>query len=121
MVPRALARYGWPVKLRVVGCSPAWPNPGGAQSGYLVESDDGGRVLLDCGPGVLARLRADEGWPQLDAIAITHWHLDHWGDVVPWVWGSMFGPARELEQPELWVPPGGHDMLSELGLRLGQP
>src|SRR3712207_2194395 len=62
------------VKLRVVGCSPAWPNPGGAQSGYLVESGDGGRVLLDCGPGVLARLRADEGWPRVDAILITHWH-----------------------------------------------
>jgi ribonuclease BN (tRNA processing enzyme) len=109
------------VRLRVVGCSPAWPNPGGAQSGYLVESGDGGRVLLDCGPGVLARLRADEGWPRVDAIAITHWHLDHWGDVVPWVWGAMFGPARELDAPQLWVPPGGLEMLSELAGRLGQP
>ena len=25
------------MRLTVVGCSPAWPNPGGAQSGYLVE------------------------------------------------------------------------------------
>ena len=24
------------MNLTVVGCSPAWPNPGGAQSGYLV-------------------------------------------------------------------------------------
>jgi ribonuclease BN (tRNA processing enzyme) len=88
------------VKLRVVGCSPAWPNPGGAQSGYLVESD-GARVLLDCGPGVLARLREWEDWPRVDAIAITHWHLDHWGDLIPWVWGAMFGPARELDTPEL--------------------
>ena len=39
------------VKLTVVGCSPAWPNPGGAQSGYLVEGS--GRLLLDSGPGVL--------------------------------------------------------------------
>ena len=43
------------VKLTVVGSSPAWPNPGGAQSGYLIEGP--GRLLLDCGPGVLARLR----------------------------------------------------------------
>ena len=43
------------VKLTVVGCSPAWPNPGGAQSGYLVNGS--GNLLLDCGPGVLARLR----------------------------------------------------------------
>lgn len=108
------------VKLRIVGCSPAWPNPGGAQSGYLVE-DAGGRLLLDCGPGVLARLREWEDWPRVDAIAITHWHLDHWGDVVPWVWAAQFGPARELPAPELWVPPGGHDFLSELGGRLGKP
>src|SRR5919202_379070 len=25
-----------PMKVTVVGCSPAWPNAGGAQSGYLV-------------------------------------------------------------------------------------
>lgn len=108
------------VKLRIVGCSPAWPNPGGAQSGYLVE-DAGARLLLDCGPGVLARLREWEDWPRVDAIAITHWHLDHWGDVVPWVWAAQFGPASELPSPELWVPPGGREFLSELGGRLGRP
>jgi len=64
------------VRLTVIGCSPAWPNAGGAQSGYLVEGPDG-RLLLDCGPGVLARLRAnDGGWPRVDAVAITHFHLD---------------------------------------------
>ena len=83
------------MKLTVVGCSPAWPNPGGAQSGYLVESAER-RLLLDCGPGVLPRLRAREGWPVVDAIAITHFHLDHWGDLVPWVWGLQFGPAADL-------------------------
>ena len=109
------------VRLTIVGCSPAWPNPGGAQSGYLVESGDGGRVLLDCGPGVLARLRESEGWPRVDAILITHFHLDHWGDLVPWVWGAQFGPARELERPELWLPPRGSALLRELGGRLGRP
>ncbi len=107
------------VKLTVVGCSPAWPNPGGAQSGYLVESEEG-RLLLDCGPGVLPRLRASEGWPLVDAIAITHFHLDHWGDVVPWVWGLQFGPARDLDPPALWLPPGGRETLARLGEHLGQ-
>ena len=107
------------VKLTVVGCSPAWPNPGGAQSGYLLEGP--GRLLLDCGPGVLAKLRERESWPRLDAIAITHWHLDHWGDLVPWVWGSTLGPGEGIDPPELWVPPGGHEMLSAIGGRLGRP
>jgi ribonuclease BN (tRNA processing enzyme) len=105
------------VKLTVVGCSPAWPNPGGAQSGYLVEG--GGRLLLDCGPGVLARLRERESWPAVEAIAITHFHLDHWGDLVPWVWGSMYGPGADFERPALHVPPDGRALLEELGSRLG--
>jgi ribonuclease BN (tRNA processing enzyme) len=107
------------VKLTVAGCSPAWPNPGGAQSGYLVEG--AGRVLLDCGPGVLAKLREREDWPRVDSICITHFHLDHWGDVVPWVWALWFGPASELPRPELWLPPGGRSMLAEIGERLGTP
>jgi ribonuclease BN (tRNA processing enzyme) len=103
-----------------MGCSPAWPNPGGAQSGYLVESD-GRRLLLDCGPGVLARLRERETWPRVEAIAITHWHLDHWGDIVPWVWGQTLGPGVETKNPELWIPPGGVEMLEAIGARLGRP
>jgi ribonuclease BN (tRNA processing enzyme) len=109
-----------PVRLIVVGCSPAWPNPGGAQSGYLVEQD-GRRLLLDCGAGVLAKLRELEDWPRVDAVAITHFHLDHWGDLVPWVWALSFGPAREVEAPELWLPPGGRDRLAVLGEQLGRP
>lgn len=103
------------MRLNVVGCSPAWPNPGGAQSGYLVDD----RLLLDCGPGVLARLRERHGWPQVEAIAITHFHLDHWGDLVPWVWGRMYGLGHDLATPELWVQPGGRSELEEFGARLG--
>lgn len=102
------------MRVKVIGCSPAWPNAGGAQSGYLIEG--GGRLLLDCGPGVLARLRnGDHGWPQVDAIVITHFHLDHWGDLVPWTFGAAFGPGREVPKPELWLPPGGSDRLRSLG------
>jgi ribonuclease BN (tRNA processing enzyme) len=98
------------MKLRVVGCSPAWQNPGGAQSGYIVE-EDGRRLLLDCGPGVLPRMREREAWPQVDAIAITHFHLDHWGDLVPWAFGVLFGPGRGVPLPELWLPPDGAETL----------
>jgi ribonuclease BN (tRNA processing enzyme) len=105
------------MKVTVVGCSPAWPNPGGAQSGYLVDGSQ--RLLLDCGPGVLPRLRQEENWPHVDAIAITHFHLDHWGDLVPWTWGSQFGPGRDVPQVALWVPPGGHQALRHFGTHFG--
>ena len=107
------------MRLTVVGCSPAWPNPGSAHAGYLLEGS--GSLLVDCGPGVLARLRERDGWPDVDAIVITHFHLDHWGDLVPWCWGAFYydrrgtGPAR----PQLWVPPGGRDQLAQFGTLLG--
>jgi len=108
------------VRLTVVGCSPAWPNPGGAQSGYLVEAD-GRSALLDCGPGVLGRLRSASLWPEPDAIVITHFHLDHWGDLVPWVWGALYlrGRQQDPRRPVLWVPPGGIATLAHFGGMLG--
>ena len=102
------------MRLTVIGCSPAWPNAGGVQSGYLVEGR--GRLLLDCGPGVLGRLRnGNGGWPSVDAIAITHFHLDHWGDLVPWTFGAALGPGRSVPKPELWLPPGGEEKLRSFG------
>jgi len=105
------------VRLTIVGSSPAWPNPGGAQSGYLVEGP--GRLLLDCGPGVLAKLRQGRRWPELDAIAISHFHLDHWGDLVPWVWGSLYGPGREHPRVAVHLPPGGRTYLASVAGQFG--
>jgi ribonuclease BN (tRNA processing enzyme) len=107
-----------------MGCSPAWPDPGGAHSGYLVDDPAAGNthgVLLDCGPGVLARLRSRDGWPHVDAVVITHFHLDHWGDLVPWVWGTFYGLGRRETHPELWLPPNGGAFLAEIGSHLGFP
>jgi ribonuclease BN (tRNA processing enzyme) len=95
------------VRLTVIGSSPAWPNPGSAQSGYLLEGP--GKLLLDCGPGVLARLREDGTRP--DAIAITHWHLDHCGDLIPWAWLNAYSPEAGQSRPELWLPPGSEKEL----------
>jgi ribonuclease BN (tRNA processing enzyme) len=103
------------VDLTVIGASPAWPNPGGAHAGYLVESD--GTLLLDCGPGVLSELRKRDLYP-VDAIAITHLHLDHWGDLVPWIWFERSGLV-ETRHAELWLPPGAAAELADFGARFG--
>jgi len=103
------------MKLTVVGCSPAWPNPGGAQSGYLI--DGPGRLLLDCGPGVLGKMRELDVRP--DAVAITHFHLDHWGDLVPWAWLNAYGPQEHRIDCTLWLPPGGREQLEEFASHWG--
>jgi ribonuclease BN (tRNA processing enzyme) len=109
------------MKLTVIGSSPAWPNSGGAHAGYLVGAP--GATLLDCGPGVLARLRERDGWPEISAIVITHFHLDHWGDLVPWAWGSFYRQGRgdASSPPELWLPPDGRRQLTQFGSLLGFP
>ena len=68
-----------------------------------------------------ARLRERDVWPHVDAIAITHFHLDHWGDLVPWVWGAMYRAAGVAidDRPELWVHGGGQEVLEQFGERFG--
>jgi ribonuclease BN (tRNA processing enzyme) len=68
---------------------------------------------------VLPRLREQEGWPHVDAIVITHFHLDHWGDLVPWAFGSMYGPGSKLPKPTLFVPPDGEAELAAFADKLG--
>ncbi len=70
-----------------------------------------GALLVECGPGVLGRLRASGRLADVTAIAITHFHLDHWGDLVPWAWLSAFGPPSGERHPDLWVPPDGRQEL----------
>ena len=69
------------MKSRVVvlgGCG-AWPEPGRACSGFLLERD-GFRVALDLGYGTLSRLLAllsSTTAAGLDAVVVTHDHPDH--------------------------------------------
>ena len=110
-----MVRQYMEVRLTVIGSSPAWPNPGSAQSGYLVQGD--GSLLLDCGPGVLGRLRDLGLSPR--SIAITHFHLDHWGDLVPWAWLNAYGPQEHRIDCALWLPPGGRGQLDEFAAHWG--
>ena len=111
----AMVRQYMEVRLNVIGSSPAWPNPGGAQSGYLLQGEES--LLLDCGPGVLGRLRELDLFPQ--SVAITHFHLDHWGDLVPWAWLNAYGPQQHRIQCALWLPPGGRKELTDFADRWG--
>lgn len=89
-------------RMTVLGGSGAWPEPGRACSGFLVEHD-GFRAVLDLGYGTLPRLlefldsvHADG----LDAVVVTHEHPDHAIDLhglfrARW-FGRRDGPAIPL-------------------------
>ena len=104
------------MRLTVLGSSPSWPNPGEAQSGYLLDLP-GGRLLLDLGNGVLSRLRTVAGGAP-DAIVLSHLHPDHIGDLFPLTCGLIWGPLG-WPRPTLYLPPGGRVVLSEAGQASG--
>jgi ribonuclease BN (tRNA processing enzyme) len=68
------------MKLTVLGCSGSVPGPDSPASSYLVESQ-GFRVLLDLGPGAFGALQRYVSPEQIDAIVISHLHVDHFIDL----------------------------------------
>ena len=82
------------------------------------ESEPHRILLLDCGPGVLGRLRANGG-VHVEAMAITHFHLDHWGDLVPWAWLNAYGPKNEHIPCSVWLPPRGQSQLGAFAANFG--
>src|SRR5215218_7312700 len=38
----------------------------------------GDRLLFDCGEGTQQQLLRSIGLPEIDAVFVTHYHLDHW-------------------------------------------
>ena len=98
--------------LTVLGGSPAWPNHGQAASGYLVESARS-RVLLDCGSGIASELRAHDPGPLTD-IVISHFHADHWFDLVPLHYAYRYGSWSDRPRASLHLPPGGRSVLDRV-------
>lgn len=69
------------MKLTVLGCYGPYPAAGGACSGYLLEEGDC-RLLIDCGSGVLSRLQRHLKPWELEAVLLSHLHLDHSADLL---------------------------------------
>ncbi len=68
------------LSVTVLGCDGSYPGPGGAGSGYLLRCG-GTSVWLDAGPGTLANLQRHVSIEELDAVVVSHEHVDHWSDL----------------------------------------
>ncbi|KPM56014.1 hypothetical protein ACG83_12575 [Frankia sp. R43] len=68
--------------LTIVGNRAGMPADGAASSGYLVRTEQS-NILMDCGPGIAVMLTRYIHASQLDAVVISHMHLDHCYDVLP--------------------------------------
>ena len=105
------------LRLKVLGAGPALATPGGACSGYLVSSGDD-HVLVECGFGILSRLRQALPLDQLRAVVISHLHADHFMDLVPLRYGLKYGHLRSDPRLPLYAPPGATEFFARLGKAL---
>jgi ribonuclease Z len=78
----------------------------------------GDRVLFDCGEGTQQQLLRSVGLPELDAVFITHFHLDHWLGVIGMI-KSFDLRARERELV-LYGPPGLRSLIEAMRFVLGR-
>jgi ribonuclease BN (tRNA processing enzyme) len=110
-----------PGKLTILGSSPAWTNPGGAGSGYLLRYDSTA-VQIEAGSGTFGRLREVMPVAQLDAVIISHVHGDHFLDLVPLCYGLRYAKLRDGAPLPVYVPPGCIQFLSDFANVLnGEP
>jgi ribonuclease Z len=78
----------------------------------------GERILFDCGEGTQQQLLRSVGLPELDAIFITHFHLDHWLGLLGMV--KTFD-LRAREKPlTIYGPPGMTQLFTGLRPIIGR-
>jgi len=108
------------VRVTTLGTGTIALAPGRVRAGVLVEAGPV-RLLLDCGSGVTQRL-ADHGvdWMGITHVALTHFHVDHFGDLptllFAWKYGALPGRALPVD---ICGPPGTAELLERLATAFG--
>ncbi|MFV1998847.1 MAG: MBL fold metallo-hydrolase [Acidimicrobiia bacterium] len=95
------------MKLTVLGSNASSPSRSNPGSGYLLEID-GFTVLLDAGPGVFMKLAELMDPGLLDAVLISHTHVDHCADILGLFAYMAYGPSGPTPIP-VYGPVGARD------------
>ena len=99
------------MRVTFLGTGSAMPTGHRFQTGLLVESGEN-RLLVDCGSGVLHGLqRTDVGYEGIDAVLLTHHHLDHVSDLDVLMKARWLAGATELT---VAGPPGTAELVDGL-------
>ena len=99
------------MQVTFLGTGSAMPTGDRFQTGLLVESG-GGRLLIDCGSGVLHGLqRTPVGYEGVDTVLLTHHHLDHVSDLLALLKARGLAGAESLT---VAGPPGTSTLVREL-------
>lgn len=99
------------MKLVVLGSGTCVPSGVRRSSGYWVEAGDA-RVRLDCGAGTVHAMAAHGlPWQRLSHQFISHFHVDHAGELAALLFAFQHGRAGPRVEPLTLVGPRGLDAL----------
>ena len=98
------------MRLTVVGCAGSYPNAESPASCYLVEHE-GYRLVLDLGNGALGALSRYADLRSIDAVLLSHLHLDHCADVGSYYVARKYHPDGPLPPLPVVGPAGVSDRI----------
>jgi ribonuclease Z len=78
----------------------------------------GDRILFDCGEGTQQQLLRSVGLPELDAIFLTHLHLDHWLGLLGML--KTFDLRARERDLTLYGPPGLQALIQAMRVVIGR-
>jgi ribonuclease BN (tRNA processing enzyme) len=99
-------------ELTVLGSAGSHTGPGSVCSGYLLRAADH-QLLLDCGNGASANLQRFTRFEDLDAVLITHRHVDHCIDLIGMYYALRFHAEGQQRVP-LYAAPDVIETLTSL-------
>src|SRR5919199_267549 len=83
------------MQLVVLGSGTSVPHPARAPAAHWLQTA-GGSLLLDCSAAAIHRMAEERlDWASLDAIWISHFHLDHVGGLAPFLFGTKYAPQTQ--------------------------
>ncbi len=91
------------MKFTVLGSGTSVPHPERSSSGYWLETQ-AGTILLDCSASAIYRMTQENlDWANLDAIWISHFHLDHVGGLAPFLAGTKHAEQMQNRKKPLRI------------------
>jgi ribonuclease BN (tRNA processing enzyme) len=91
------------MRLTVLGSGTSVPHPQRSSSAHWLETARGS-ILLDAPASVVHRLAEENlDWAGLDAIWISHFHLDHVGGLAPLLFGTKHAPQTRGRRKPLTI------------------
>ena len=105
------------MKLTILGSGTVVPSGTRNSAGYFVELPEA-RIMLDCGAGTLHALaRYELAWQRMTHLFISHFHVDHVGELAPLFFALKYGMKNKRSEPFTLIGPSGLERVMD-GLRM---